>query len=142
MLFPFVLLLAVASVQSSNPPAKDALALLTEVGQHYADAKSYHIEAIEENTSSNELQRFWHKTLLTAIVMPGGRYRYEGRSGNATAILVSDGTSQWDYHAYEHIYTQQPTPSEDAPTGWITGEAERGPDVGKANRAANDPPHR
>ena len=124
MLFPFVLLLAVASVQSPDPPAKDALALLTEVGQRYADAKSYHIEAIEENTSSNELQRFWHKTLLTAIVMPGGRYRYEGRSGNATAILVSDGTSQWDYHVYEHIYTQQPTPSEDAPTGWITGEAE------------------
>jgi hypothetical protein len=46
-----------------------------------AKAKSYHIEAREERTSSNELQRSWQKTLLTTIVMPGGRYRPEGRSG-------------------------------------------------------------
>lgn len=30
----------------------DALALLNEVSQRYADAKSYHVEAIEEQTST------------------------------------------------------------------------------------------
>jgi thiol-disulfide isomerase/thioredoxin len=109
MPFPFVLLLAFALPQTaSNPSKPDALALLNEVSQRYADAKSYHIEAVEEENSSNELQYSWQKSLLTAIVMPGGRYRYEGRSGYAAALLVSDGTTQWDYHFYEHIYTQQP----------------------------------
>jgi hypothetical protein len=35
------------------------------------------------------------KTLLTAIIMPGGRYRYERRSGYGAAVVVSDGTTQW-----------------------------------------------
>lgn len=109
MSFPVVLLLALALLQSTpSAPTKDALALLQEVGQHYADATSYHIEAVEERTLSNELSRDWQKTLLTAIVMPGGRYRYEGRSAYGGAILVSDGTTRWDYHLTEHVYTQQP----------------------------------
>jgi thiol-disulfide isomerase/thioredoxin len=113
MPFSFVLLLAFTSLQVPNAPAqnaspKDALALLTEVSQRYADAKSYHIEAFQESTSSNELQHSWQKTLFTAIVMPGGRYRYEGRSGYAGAVVVSDGTTQWIYHVNERRYTQSP----------------------------------
>ena len=90
--------------------AGDALGLLTEVGQRYADAKSYHIEAVEERTHSNELRHSWNKSLLKAIVAPGGRYRYEGRSDLGTTVLVSDGKTQWDYHVEEHEYTQSPVP--------------------------------
>jgi thiol-disulfide isomerase/thioredoxin len=126
MPFPCVLLLALALPQSAQTaPRPDALALLTEVSQRYADAKSYHIEAVEERTSSNELQRSWQKTLLTAIVMPDGRYRYEGRSGFGSAIVVSDGTTQWRYHMMENRYTRaaaakyppqgQPIPYEENP---------------------------
>ena len=101
---PFVLLLALASLQVQNAPVqneppKDALALLTEVSHRYAEAKSYHIEAVQERIYSNALQHSWQKTLFTAIVMPGGRYRYEGRSGYDAAVVVSDGTTQWDYHS-------------------------------------------
>ena len=109
MLFPLLLLLALLPLQTSSTPPKDALALLTEVSQRYANAKSYHLEAIEESTSGNELQRSWQKTFETAIVMSDGRYRYEGRSGFGSAVIVSDGTTQWDYHVNEHLYTQHPT---------------------------------
>jgi len=120
MPFSSVLLLALAPPQTaSNAPKPDALALLNEVSQRYADAKSYHIEAVEERTSNNELQHSWQKTLLTAIVAPGGRYRYEGRSGYAAAIVVSDGTTQWNYHLNDHLYTQQPAPSKYPPKGSI-----------------------
>jgi thiol-disulfide isomerase/thioredoxin/outer membrane lipoprotein-sorting protein len=108
MPFPIVLLLAFLAQGAPSAPQSDALALLNEVSQRYADAKSYHIEAIKERTSSNELQHSWQKTLFTAIVMPGGRYRYEGRSAYSAAIVVSDGTTQWRYHLNEHRYTQQP----------------------------------
>jgi hypothetical protein len=82
MFFPIALALVLIPLQNEKPAApQDALALLNEVSQRYADAKSYHIEAEEERNSSNELHRDWQKTLLKAIVMPGGRYRYEGRSG-------------------------------------------------------------
>jgi galactose-1-phosphate uridylyltransferase len=42
--------------------------------------------------------------------MPGGRYRYEGRSGYGAAVVVSDGTTQWIYHLNDHFYAQQPAP--------------------------------
>jgi thiol-disulfide isomerase/thioredoxin/outer membrane lipoprotein-sorting protein len=105
------LVFALLPVQS-NPP-KDGLSLLSEVGQRYIDAKSYHIEAVEERNSSNELQHSWQKTILKAIVMPGGKYRYEGRSGYGAAVLVSDGTKVWDYHVYGHDYTQKPASEEE-----------------------------
>jgi thiol-disulfide isomerase/thioredoxin/outer membrane lipoprotein-sorting protein len=124
MPFPFVLLLVLASLQAPNAPSNDAVALLNEVGKHYADAKSYHIEAVEEVTTSTELHRDWSKTLLTAIVMPGGRYRYEGRSGFGSATLVSDGTTQWDYHAYDHLYTQRPAPRKGQEMGRIITQQE------------------
>ncbi len=110
----FVTGLLLALTLSQSPPkgssAGDALGLLTEVGQRYADAKSYHIEAVEERTHSNELRHSWNKSLLKAIVAPGGRYRYEGRSDLGTTVLVSDGKTQWDYHVEEHEYTQSPVP--------------------------------
>jgi outer membrane lipoprotein-sorting protein len=107
MPFSVVLLLALALPQAAQPTTRpDALTLLTQVSQRYADAKSYHIEAVEERTSSNELQRSWQKTLMTAVVMPDGRYRYEGRSGFGSSIVVSDGTTQWRYHMMENRYTR------------------------------------
>jgi outer membrane lipoprotein-sorting protein len=93
-----------------NAPKPDSFALLNEVSQRSADVKSYHIQAIEEETSGNELQHSWQKTMLTAVVTSGGRYRYEGRSGCGAAVVVSDGATQWTYHLYDHLYTQHPAP--------------------------------
>lgn len=92
----------------------DALTLLTEVSQRYADAKSYHIEAVEEETSASELYRDWHKTFMTAIAAPGGRYRYEGRFFAGTAVLISDGVRQWAYLPQRSAYTQEPVLSKEA----------------------------
>jgi len=102
------LVFAVALLLQGTPDVRptDALALLSTVSQKYAQATAYHIEAVEERTSSNELFRSWQKTFLTAIVSPGGRYRYEGHSGYGWAIRVSDGTTNWDYHVNEHLYTK------------------------------------
>ena len=105
-----LILLPSAQVVSST----DALTLLSEVGQRYAAAKSYHIEAVEEETSSSGLLRDWRKTFLTAIVMPGGRYRYEGRFFGGAAVLISDGVRQWDYLPERNAYTQAPVLSEEA----------------------------
>jgi thiol-disulfide isomerase/thioredoxin len=124
MPFPFLLLLALALPQGTQAaPAKDALALLNEVSQRYADAKSYHLEAVEENTTTTELSRHFDKRLLTAIVMPDGRYRYEGNSGSGSATLVSNGTTHWDYHPVDHLYTAQAAlPNDPAPGKIFTAE--------------------
>jgi thiol-disulfide isomerase/thioredoxin len=125
MPFPLLLLFATlalpqaAQAAPSAAPAKDALALLNEVSQRYTDAKSYHLEAIEEKTESNELSRRWDKRLLTAIVEPDGRYRYEGDSGFGSATLVSDGSTHWDYHPVDHLYTAQPASPNNPDTGQI-----------------------
>jgi len=124
MFFPIALAFVLIPLQSEKPAApQDALALLNEVSQQYADAKSYHIEAVEERNSSNELHRDWQKTLLKAIVMLGGSYRYEGRSGFGAAMYISDGKTEWVYHVYEHRYTQKPAEG-DRPKRRIIGSDE------------------
>jgi len=128
MRFSIVLLLALSSnlpqVASQDSPAADALALLSEISQRYTNAESYHVEAVEESTSSNDLQRNWEKKLLTAIVMPGGRYRYDGRSGFGSAVLISDGTTRWDYHIDENLYTQRPASATDSERHRILSQEE------------------
>jgi len=116
MSFAIALLLVLALLPRSSQiaPAKDALAFLNEVSQRYADAKSYHIEAVEEQTSNNELMRSWQRTVMTAIVMPGGRYRYEGRSRAGTAVYISDGIHEWDYLPDQKVYIQQAPAREDS----------------------------
>lgn len=103
------LMLALALLLQGLPknPRTNALAYLTQVTQRYVDAKSYHIEAVEETTTSNKLSRSWRKTLLMAIVAPGGKYHYEGRSGAGSAIIVCNGKKIWDYHIDEHDYTER-----------------------------------
>lgn len=97
------LLVSSSAFAKSRP---DALTLLKNATQRYADAKSYHIEAVQERTSTNALDRNWQRELLVAIVAPEGRYRYEGKSGHGSGILISDGKMHWAYHLDEHLYTQ------------------------------------
>ncbi len=108
--FSFLIFLAAAVAAQTAPqsaPPSEALRLLNEVTQKYADAKAYHLEAIEEETSTNELRRDWRKTVMSAIEAPDNRYRYEGRSPFGSAVVVSDGKTVWKYHVHEHLYTQQ-----------------------------------
>jgi thiol-disulfide isomerase/thioredoxin len=116
MRFSIVPLLALLSTfpqgTPKNSPSVDPLHLLNEVSQQYANARSFHVGAVEERRSSANLYRDWQKTVMTAILMPGGRYRYEGHSAFGSAILVSDGITQWDYHVRELRYTEQPVSAE------------------------------
>jgi thiol-disulfide isomerase/thioredoxin/outer membrane lipoprotein-sorting protein len=107
-----VLILTISQATPKTSQSVDALHLLNDVSQRYANAKSYHIEAVEEGESIADLYRNWQKRLMTAIVTPGGRYRYEGYSAFGSAILVSDGTTEWDYHVQERLYTEQPASAE------------------------------
>ncbi len=104
------LLLTLAFLLHGSPakPPANALAYLTSIAQRYADAKSYYIAATSGQSSHNAFQRNWQKSLMTAIVAPGGRYHYEGRTGAGSAVAVSDGTEQWDYRPQEHEYAEKP----------------------------------
>ena len=84
----------------------DGLALLNQVSDRYGKAESYHIEAVTEETFSNELSRKWEKKFLTAIVAPNERYRYEVRTSGGSGALISDGQTKWEHSAIEHLYTK------------------------------------
>ena len=100
-----LILAVLAPLQTDRP--KDAFALVSEVCHRYADAKSYHIEAVEERTTSSELSRSWQKSMMTAIAVPGGRYRYEGVSLVGKALLISDGKQEWEYILGRKAFSQQ-----------------------------------
>ncbi len=108
MWIPLVLAIGLLFQGAPAHRPDDALSLLNDVAQRYARAESYRIEATQERTFTGELSRSWQKTILTAMVSPGGRYRYEGRSDMGSAVMVSDGATEWIYHVYQHLYTQKP----------------------------------
>lgn len=100
------------SQSSDHVISTDGLQLLSKVSQNYEDAKSYHFEVVQERTTHNDLSRSWEKFILTAAEAPGGRYHYEGHSGEGSALRIADGTTVWAYHLDEHRYTKSPVASE------------------------------
>jgi len=107
----FPLVIVVAATLAAQTPAQagspsEALLLLRQLSRKYAEAQSYHIEAVEEQTSSNDLRREWRKTVMSAATAAGSRYRFEGQSAFGSAVIVSDGKTVWSYHLHEHLYTE------------------------------------
>lgn len=94
-----------------SPGPSEGLELLKHVAQHYAEAKSYYIESVEENTSSTEYSHSWQRTVLTAAEAPGNRFHYEGHTSGSSAIKAADGKTVWTYRLDEHQYTAKPQPS-------------------------------
>ena len=93
---------------AASPTPPEGLELLKHVAQQYADAKSYYIEAVEEQTSSTNYSHSWQKTVITAALSPGDRFHYEGHSSGGNAMKVADGKTIWTYRADEHRYTAKP----------------------------------
>lgn len=94
--------------QSAATAPSEALLLIQQVSQRYEKAKSYRIEAIEEQTQATELNRNWRKSFMTAIEGEGNRYRFEGRGDPGSATVVSDGATEWRFHASDGLYTAKP----------------------------------
>lgn len=109
---------ATAFGQSASPSSSlslSGLAILEEVSRHYSEAKSYHIESVEERTDTNDFQHTWQKTVLFAAEAPNSRYHYEGHTGMGAAMRVSDGTTEWIYRVDEHTYTKKSSTPSDSP---------------------------
>jgi thiol-disulfide isomerase/thioredoxin len=102
----FILSLALLAQEAPAATPGSGLALLNSVVQRYAQAKSYHIEAVKEQTFTEDLSRTWEKVYMTAIVAPGEKYRYEARSRSGSAMQLSDGTFDWEYLVDEQLYTR------------------------------------
>ena len=96
--------------QTPAPTPSDGLALLQQASQRYAQAKSYHLEEVEESNSRSELSRQWRKTLTMVAETPGNRYHYEAHSANGSRIHVSDGKTEWNYDVENNAYTQRAAP--------------------------------
>lgn len=86
----------------------DALKFLDEVSKRYADAKNYQIEVTVESRSSSEFSTSWRKQNLRAEQAPGNRYRFEGQSSDGSAIVVSDGVTEWNLNRINDEYTKRP----------------------------------
>src|SRR5208283_2192421 len=95
---------------SPSEDRPDALTLLRQVENAYSQAKYYHIEALVEKQMNGEFSRSWQKSLITTVVGPGNRYRFETRGQHVWWIQVSHGRSEWIYQPLEQQYMQRSTP--------------------------------
>ena len=90
----------------------NALQLLQRASRRYAEAKSYHIEEVSETTISTDLSRNWQKKFVTAIAAPDNRYHYLIRSQAGSRLRVSDGKTEWIYHAEEDAFLRRAAPKD------------------------------
>jgi thiol-disulfide isomerase/thioredoxin len=91
----------------------DPAALLNQISKKYAEARYYHIEAVEETDSKGELFKNWDKAILVASVAPDKRYHYEARTQNGSALKISDGKTETFYNIRANEYTQEPVGESD-----------------------------
>ena len=107
---------AFGQVQVAPTTKPDPVALLNEVAQNYARAKTYHIEEIEETVRMNPQYHDWEKTYLTAIQGTGNRFRFQIKTRTETTWLqISDGKTEWLYAGPLDRYMEQPA-SPDGPS--------------------------
>jgi thiol-disulfide isomerase/thioredoxin len=88
----------------------DALTFLKEVGQRYANATYYRIEAATEEQMNADFSKSWSKSLTTAVFAPGNKYRFEARTNWEWWVQVSDGNMEWLYSPVTHEYKKQTVP--------------------------------
>ncbi|HET9407624.1 MAG TPA: redoxin family protein [Candidatus Sulfotelmatobacter sp.] len=95
------------SPSSSN--SSEGLDLLKRAARHYAEAKSYRIEFVEERSYHGDdgFDQNWQKAVVIAAEAPGNRFHYEGRSSGGAVLRVSDGKTVWKYHPDDHRYTEK-----------------------------------
>jgi thiol-disulfide isomerase/thioredoxin/outer membrane lipoprotein-sorting protein len=106
--------MACGALQTPNPAGDSTktLQILEQACRRYAEAKSYRIEQVWESTTSTELSRNWQKRFVTAIAAAENRYRYEVKSQAGNRLRVSDGKTEWIYHAEEKAYLRRPAPKD------------------------------
>ncbi len=104
-----------ATAQSSSAPPP-GLRILQQVSQRYADAKSYHIEMVQERTISGDLAHRWSKGFYSAAEAPGNRYRFSGKTDRGSGLMVANGKTQWAYQIESNQYTEKPAAEKPAST--------------------------
>jgi thiol-disulfide isomerase/thioredoxin len=105
LLLAFALSTACAVAQQ---PATDPIKLLNQVADRYISAKSIHVEANIHRTTHTDLSDFSNTSILSAYIAPGNRFRYEGRTSQGAALIVSDGTNEWGLRRSFAQYAKAP----------------------------------
>lgn len=107
MFFTAVLAGAACWRADAQGAGNDGLKLLDQVAQRYVQAKTVHIEAVEETRSTvGEWSSSYQKELLTAFEAEGKRYRYDGTNSSGSGLVVSDGKTQWELHRTQGEYVE------------------------------------
>jgi thiol-disulfide isomerase/thioredoxin/outer membrane lipoprotein-sorting protein len=88
----------------------EALTLLKQVGQRYANAAYYRIEAVTEEQVNGDFSKNWNKSLTTAVLAPGNKYHFEAHTNWEWWVLVSDGMTEWLYNPARQEYKKQIAP--------------------------------
>ena len=124
LLKPFILMLLATTASGAQSPSEvpqNGMELLMRASKHYADAKSYHIESVEEASYSDEMDRSWRKSVLNAAEDKAGQLHFEGHSGWGGALQISDGTTMWQYRPEGRIYIKMAAASYDPKKAFYVG---------------------
>jgi outer membrane lipoprotein-sorting protein len=89
----------------------DAFTFLKQVGQRYANATYYRIEAVTEEQMNADFSKNWSKSLTTAGLAPGNKHRFEAHTNWEWWVLVSDGQTEWLYSPAAQEYRKQAAPA-------------------------------
>ena len=89
----------------------DALKLLQEIAQKYAQATRSQIESVTETRRTGPLYSSWQEVKLSVDEAPGNRYRFAGANSSGSGFVVSDGTAEWEFHEAFEEYVKRPAGS-------------------------------
>jgi thiol-disulfide isomerase/thioredoxin len=79
----------------AQPTNTDALQFLVDVTHRYGSAARFHLEYTTEIHQTSEFGSFIQRSSVVAAGMPGNRYHFEVRDDAGLALVVSDGSTEW-----------------------------------------------
>jgi thiol-disulfide isomerase/thioredoxin len=101
---------AQSAPQVSGEARTNAQTFLDGVLKRYSEAKTYHIELVEESNFNTDLKRTWERRSMKAVMLPDKRYHFEVHHELGWLTQMSDGVSEWVYAQQISQYTKEPAP--------------------------------
>ena len=103
-------LFLLVSVLGTRSETEDARTVLLAALAKYRNLSTFYIQGTQESTTADDIERNWQQERFIVAKAFSNEYHYDIKSPGRWNVVISDGTTEWDFQPWRNEYTKRPTP--------------------------------
>ena len=103
-------LFLLVSVLGTRSETEDARTVLLAALVKYRNLSTFYIQGTQESTTADDIERNWQQEQFIVAKAFSNQYHYDIKSPGRWNVVISDGTTEWDFQPWRNEYTKRPTP--------------------------------